>query len=259
MKLYELWEEIKKIVPEDLGYPGDENGIIFGDPFWEVEKICVCVEPTLEIIKKACKDGINAIISHEGLFPRFEDVAFYYKKPVLFTDKVFLEKIKYLINGKIGVIRIHTPWDDFEGGNNDRIAEAIGKIIKKYKFARLVELEREMDFEEFLEFLSEKFKLKNIIYVGKKKKIKKVFVVSGAGARNTIINFASKISDCLLSSDLKKDSMIYAEDLGFPVIDIGHITMENYGIYGLYKILKDKGFNVVFYDVEEPRKVFVKQ
>lgn len=201
----------------------------------------------MRIIKRVYKDGINAIISHEGLFPKFEDVAVYYRKPALFSEKVFLEKVRYLVNGRIGVIRVHTPWDDFEGGNNDRIAESIGRIIKRYKFARLVELEREMDFEEFLEFLNQKFGLKNIIHAGERKRIKRVFVVSGGGAKNTIVNFASRISDCLLSSDLKKDSMVYAEDLGFPVIDIGHITMENYGVYGLYKILRDGGFDVVFY------------
>ncbi len=257
MRLGELWELIKEMVPVELGYPGDENGIIFGGLDWEVRKIGVTVEPTLEVLEAASKDGVNAVISHEGLFPRFEEVAKAYIPPNIFTDKVVLKKMKILLDGKIGVIRIHTPWDDAEGGNNDRIASEIGRIVGKYKFARLVDLEKEMKLSEFLDFLRGKFNAENIIYVGdEERKIKKVFVVSGGGARNTIVNFASKISDCLLTSDLKKDTMIYAKDLDFPVVDLGHIRMENFGIYGLYLKLKEMGLDVVFYEVKDPRKVF---
>ena len=104
---------------------------------------------------------------------------------------------------------------------------------------RFGEFEREMDEEEFLTFIKEKFNLKAIRHSNfTNKKIKRVGVLGGSGASGIGAAFLQEC-DAYLTGDLKYHDYFQAEGKML-ICDIGHFESEQFVTEHLVEILSQK-------------------
>lgn len=104
---------------------------------------------------------------------------------------------------------------------------------------RFGDLESEMDEEDFLQFVKEKFDLKVIRHSSLiNKKIKKVGVLGGSGASGIKSALALKC-DAYLTGDVKYHDFFSAEDKML-ICDIGHFESEQFVTQQLFEILSEK-------------------
>lgn len=104
---------------------------------------------------------------------------------------------------------------------------------------RLGDLELEMEEEDFLKFVKEKFDLKVIRHNSLiNKKIKKVGVLGGSGASGIKPALASKC-DAYLTGDVKYHDFFAGEDKML-ICDIGHFESEQFVTQQLFEILSQK-------------------
>lgn len=104
---------------------------------------------------------------------------------------------------------------------------------------RFGDFETEMNEEEFLNFVKEKFNLKVIRhsnYMGKK--IKRVGVLGGSGASGIKAAISAKC-DSYLTGDVKYHDFFQAENKML-ICDIGHFESEQFVTQQLYDILSEK-------------------
>ena len=104
---------------------------------------------------------------------------------------------------------------------------------------RFGDLESEMEEEDFLQFVKEKFDLKVIRHSSLiNKKIKKVGVLGGSGTSGIKSALASKC-DAYLTGDVKYHDFFSAEDKML-ICDIGHFESEQFVTQQLFEILSEK-------------------
>ena len=59
---------LEKIVPRKLAENWDNVGLQVGRFDWPIEKIRIALDPDIEVIKMACREGINLLVTHHPLF-----------------------------------------------------------------------------------------------------------------------------------------------------------------------------------------------
>lgn len=101
------------------------------------------------------------------------------------------------------------------------------------------EFDEEMNQEDFLRFVKEKFNLEMIRHSGfNNKKIKRVGVLGGSGASG-IKSALSKKCDAYLTGDVKYHDFFMAESKML-ICDIGHYESEQWVVQQLFEILSQK-------------------
>ncbi|MNK32481.1 putative GTP cyclohydrolase 1 type 2 [compost metagenome] len=104
---------------------------------------------------------------------------------------------------------------------------------------RFGDLETEMNDEDFLQFVKEKFDLKVIRYSSLiNKKIKRVGVLGGSGASGIKSAISAKC-DAYLTGDVKYHDFFSAEEKML-ICDIGHFESEQFVTQQLFEILSEK-------------------
>jgi dinuclear metal center YbgI/SA1388 family protein len=119
MKIKDIAEKIKKIVPLKLAQDWDNVGLLIGDPQRNVKNILLTIDVTSEVLAEAKKLKTDLIISYH---------------PVIWDGlkKINRDDIVYdLIGAGIAVFSIHTALDAAAGGVNDGLAEIIGIVDGK--------------------------------------------------------------------------------------------------------------------------------
>ena len=67
MRIQEVADLIEEYAPPASGIPGDELGLLFGEPEAEARGVATCWAPTLDVIEETGRKGANMLISHEPL------------------------------------------------------------------------------------------------------------------------------------------------------------------------------------------------
>ncbi len=233
---------VEKIAPLELGFKGDENGFIFGDPYQEVKGIATCWSPTLEIIKKTTSLGFNMIISHERLI--YEYTKFLVGETQRTTIKLPNRlRFELLIKSNIVVYRCHTNWDAAKGGIIDSLLEHLGysnsEVERREAFA-ICEIEP-VTARELAESVKGKLGLEIMKVVGNlKKKVKRIGLVGGGSL--SVYHFVEEAYNCgcdlFLGGDLVEEVSIFANECGMILLDGTHGCTENYGMISLAERLK---------------------
>ena len=235
---------IEEFAPPTLAIEGDNTGLqVGGDLERPVEKIGVALDPSLEVIRKAVKEGVDFLFTHHPLL----------KEGVKSFQGVIYEKLKILLSRDILLYSAHTNLDICEGGLNDALAELYKLEDREYLFEN--GLGRvgvyQGGLEEILD-ITERYICENPTVVRgdvvKEKDTLKVAVLSGYGLSQKNIEYVSKVAEVYISGDLTHHSKILAEDLNLCVIDGGHYGTEVYGLRHFSEYLKELGLEVVTLD-----------
>jgi putative NIF3 family GTP cyclohydrolase 1 type 2 len=210
---------LKGLAPE-LAADGFVN-IAAGKTGAPVKRLGVCVDPTEYTITSAVKKGVNILVSYHPWHGEAQQL---------------------IRTGGIGIIPLHTAWDNALEGANVTFAKEIGltdiTITADAVFGKN---------ETVVKHLLEKCQLmvdQNIIpYFGElKNPVKKVAVYTGPGFlpfnRKLWENCVEHGCDTIISGELGLLPIRFAASHKLQLVDLGHSLMAKPGMVNLTKILK---------------------
>ncbi|ENN96095.1 hypothetical protein J422_04488 [Methanocaldococcus villosus KIN24-T80] len=229
MNVYEIIEIIENLAPTEMAIEGDNVGLQVGEDR-EVNKLGVALDPSLEVIKKAVKEGVDFLFTHHPLL----------KDPINKFTGVVYKKLELLINNKIVLYSAHTNLD--VAFLNDALSELFNlKNIQPLYDNGLGRVGIfEGTFKELLDIVKENLCKNPIVVNPKDIENFKLAVLSGYGLSQKSIIHAAKNSDVYISGDLTHHARILAEDMNFSVIDATHYGTEVYGLKKFKNILEEK-------------------
>jgi len=117
MKIKDIAEQIKKIVPLNLAQDWDNVGLLIGNAQKNVKNILLTIDVTSDVVAEAKKLKTNLIVSyHPVIWDGLKKITSDGPTGVVYD----------LIRSGVAVFSIHTALDAVTGGVNDGLAEIVG-------------------------------------------------------------------------------------------------------------------------------------
>lgn len=239
---------IGKIIPIKHGESWDNVGLLVGKKETEITGVLLALDCTLEVIEEAIEKECNLIFTHHPVI--------FSKQKSVSNETLTGKKIIKLIENELAVYSAHTNLDSIEGGLNEIACQMVsgkkGEIIEVGKdentgIGRIVELDKEIDFEAYVCNVKEIFELEGLRFGGDgQKKIKKVAIINGSG-EDYIEQSMELGADCVITGDTKYHLFSDSIEQGMCIIDGGHFGIENKLLMRYSEKLSDElkaiGFN----------------
>jgi dinuclear metal center YbgI/SA1388 family protein len=109
---------MEELAPPYMAEQDDPIGLQVGDPKREVNRICVALDVTEEVVDECIREGAEMIVAHHPII--------YRPLKALRADRPEGRLMEKLVKNDISVYAAHTNLDTAEGGVNDMMARAIG-------------------------------------------------------------------------------------------------------------------------------------
>ncbi|MCB9481704.1 MAG: Nif3-like dinuclear metal center hexameric protein [Desulfobacteraceae bacterium] len=253
-KIISIMEEI---APPYLAESWDNCGLQIGDPFKEITKITISLDPDLDAVENCVSKGSNLLITHHPLF--FSNI-----RSVDFSTTTG-RLIKTAVANDLAVYSAHTNLDSASNGLNDYFFKKIGLSSKtpilpypdnnKHGLGRISYLEKEICCIDFAAQIKKKLEIDNLRISGNSDVLSSIIGVctgSGTSLMEKAFNLGAKI---FVTGDVKYHDAQKASELGIGLIDAGHYGTEKI-VCELLKerldlVFKDKGLSVevdIFYN-----------
>jgi dinuclear metal center YbgI/SA1388 family protein len=235
IKAIDIINTIEEFAPKELAIDGDNIGLQVGNNInKEVKKIGIALDPSLSVVKKAEKEGVDFLFTHHPIL----------KDPIRTFTGVIYKKLKILSENNILLYSAHTNLDICKNGLNDALVNLYNlKDVNNLYNNGLGRVGLfDSSFEELLEITKNNI-CENpvVVETPKKNKNLNVAVLSGYGLSQSSINYVSNRNiDVYISGDLTHHSKIIAEENNLCVIDGGHYGTEIYGLKFVKKYLENK-------------------
>lgn len=228
MEIFKITNLIEEFAPLELQEAWDNCGFQI-DLKRDVKKILLALTVTKDIINQAQKNNCDMIIAHHPLF-----------------------FVPFDFNIGIPIYSAHTNLDITEGGTTDSLINLLkmNPIKKVGIFLRVVELEKEISLNDFVELLKDKLRLEHVRVVNNlnKKLVKKIAFCAGSGA--DFAGEAEKIgADILVTGDIKYHT---ATDNDIILIDAGHFETEHPVLNTVKNLLSKLNIEVIIADEKSP-------
>jgi len=151
-----------------------------------------------------------------------------------------------MVKKNIANIAMHTNFDQTHL-NRWVAQEVLGKVqIEQEGFVALFDVDE--DFDRFARNVAERFGLAQLKAVKCHERLRRVALVTGAGASL----MRGLDADCLLTGDIKYHDAMEAKTLGLSMIDIGHFESERFFPDVLAPHLKNFGLTVIISSSKNP-------
>ncbi len=234
----EIYEYLEELLPRELSCSWDNDGLmVCADHDRSVNTILFTLDITLQSIAYAQEIGAELIISHHPLI--FDGI-----RHVNGEDAVS-QKVIALLQSGISAMSFHTRLDAAEGGINDILAECLGLQNTEYfeatdgLMSRIGDLEYEMSFEDFCQYVKEKLDVPYITGAKGRDTVSRVAVLGGAG-KDAIGAAMEAGADVYLTGEAGYHAMLDAAEMGFSVITAGHDVTEHAFSSYFEKVLSEK-------------------
>ncbi|MCP3899098.1 MAG: Nif3-like dinuclear metal center hexameric protein [Desulfobacteraceae bacterium] len=242
----------------------DNSGLQAGKMSWNVKKILVALDPTLQVMQEAVKLKADLVLTHHPLF---------IKAPgSIDFDCMPGAAVAIAAKEKISIVSVHTNLDKAHNGLNDYFAQIIRlKEIRPLNdcdndllcFGRKGKLEKTILLKDFALLIKGILNLKYVRVIGNPElEISSVAVVTGSGGSMVEDFFQSK-ADVFVTGDTKYHEARMIEEKGLGMIDVGHFGSEHIAIQLLAdKLLtasKNKNYNLQIFKYEnelDPFNIF---
>ncbi len=212
MKVQELYDFLNELSPFDTQEKWDNSGLIVGSFEDEIKEVHISLDLDVEMLEKVSPNSL--IITHHPLiFTALKRVNF---------DSYSSKLLKILVKKDISLISMHTNFD--KSHLNKYVAEEILglKIDNTDEYISYATVN--VDFETFQKDISKRLNLQYIKAVQCHDTVKKVALITGAGA-----SMLSEVkADCFLTGDIKYHDAMEASLRKISLIDIGHYESEHY-------------------------------
>jgi dinuclear metal center YbgI/SA1388 family protein len=114
----EALEVMEEIAPRGLAETWDNTGFQVGHHDWPVNLIWVALDPTYEVITRACNNQVDLLVTHHPLIFR--------PLPSVNVGDTVGRTIELALKNQLSVLCAHTNLDSAHGGVNDMLAEKLG-------------------------------------------------------------------------------------------------------------------------------------
>ena len=225
-KVSDFLEVLEGFAPSFLKMPGDNVGLLVGDPSQEVSHVMLTLDITPAVARTAAASGAGLIVSHH---------------PVIFHPLASVTPIDYngaavmtLLEGKTAAICMHTNLDAATGGVNDTLAQVLD--LQNVELAadggqgilRRGTLSGEMTPDAFASYVGKKLGCRGVRYVAGTRPIRTVTVCGGAGGNHDDAMFAlASGCDAYVTAEVKYPVSLELAHAGLTVVDAGHFHTEN--------------------------------
>jgi dinuclear metal center YbgI/SA1388 family protein len=239
-----LFKKIKELAPPENGLSGDLYGLQFGSILnsedFNIHKIIVCLDPTIQVITEAIKQKIHLIISHHGIIHR----------PILNWNDLVLDQIKLLASNNIRLFVMHTAWDAAPEGVSETYAKTAGLNLEgpfyfhengeRKPIGRIgVPFQENTTIRDVCESLKRHLQLSHVQIVGDPDfVIKKAVVVGGKGLKaDFITDVLNAGADTFITGEFTYADSLSAKALGLNLIATSHHSSEKIGMERLQQLL----------------------
>lgn len=243
MLVKELITFLNNKFPMELQEIYDNTGEQVSFPESPIRGILISLDINSDVVAEADKSGCNMIITHHPFIfsPLKKIIAGDSKSDLLlrlidtrkslFALHTNLDKIYYNKLARVLGISSGEPLFREDGRNRTNEFTNIG-------FGVFGEINKPMFLEQFLELVKEKLELEFVLFSGeKKKRIKKIAALNGAGGRLIERVIKEKKPDCIITGDVGFHHSHNALINDVAIIDAGHYGTERILLHFLAKEL----------------------
>lgn len=240
----QILQYLNGLAPLSYQMDFDNSGFLVGDRTAKIHRILVALDITEEMISEAEAMGAELIVSHHPLI--------FHKLSGVCSDDPTGHKIMRLVRSGISAICMHTNLDISEGGVNDALMDALDAKVtgileptgvdvdgSQLGCGRIGFLPEQMPLDAFLQFASDRLKVKGLRYVSGGREVHHIAVCGGSGGSMLELAYQAGC-DTLLTADVKYDRFLTAKELGVNLIDADHFCTENVIVPKLVTLLQSE-------------------
>jgi len=244
-KVKDILDTLERVAPAAAAEDWDNPGLQVGSPSAEVRKILTSLDPTLDVLKEACRKHAQLILTHHPLiFPSLSRL-----NTEIYPGIVISEACK----NEICFLAAHTNLDVAKGGINDMLASVFqlreaAVLQPRSGMGRIGNLPEPCRLASLVGAIKDLLGSPMVRLSGTGEKwIQRVALVGGSGG-GLVGAAASMGAHVLVTGDVSHHDALLAETLGIALVDAGHFHTEKTA-FGLFAarfkaLLKEEGWDV---------------
>ena len=229
MKIKEIYETLDALSPFELQESWDNSGLLLGEREQRVEQVVLSVDIDAGMIEEA-RENTLFILHHPLIFSGLKR---------LLWNEYPANLLRHMVRKNQALIAIHTNFDQTH--LNRYVFEEILGFDVAYCEGFVCMTEGLWESEALLKRIKEKLGLGTMRIVGKREKINRIAMTTGAGA--SLMDTID--ADLFLTGDIKFHDAMKALSKGLMMADIGHFESEKFFAEALAPHLKNLPIPVI--------------
>lgn len=240
MKLRTIIESLERLSPSSFAESWDNVGLLAGRMDKEVNKLCIALDATDEVVDEAVHAGADMLLTHHPLiFSAMKRIN---------TEDFTGRRVVKLLQNDISYYAMHTNFDIM--GMADAAADEIclrdrqvltityEDEIAKEGIGRYGKLPRIMTLEECASYIKQAFALESIKIYGEPQTVVECAAISPGSGKSMIKPAVLAGADVLITGDIDHHEGLDAIAQELAIIDAGHYGLEKIFIPYMLEYIK---------------------
>ena len=228
MKLFELLDNVNKIVPLKYAFEDDSVGITIGDKESNVNNIVIGHELDDYLLEYCSDNNIDTVITYHP--PPYKKITEEDDSENFLPDSITTS----FIDSSINVITIHTAQDVCKDGNADTLVDlfniknpkVFAQTVGKYGAGRYgtIDMVSPLELKKLIENKLNTKIIRTNEYFENMAEIGQIAVLPGSGTQ--FLEEILDISQVFITGDISHRYLLKADEEKMGLIQIGHISSE---------------------------------
>tara|TARA_B100000427_G_scaffold222730_1_gene186440 strand:- start:214 stop:984 length:771 start_codon:yes stop_codon:yes gene_type:complete len=228
VKLFELLDNVNKIVPLKYAFEDDSVGITIGDNESNVNNIVIGHELDDYLLKYCSDNNVDTVITYHP--PPFKKITEEDDSENFLPDSITTS----FIDSSINVITIHTAQDVCKDGNADTLVDlfniknpkVFAQTVGKYGAGRYgtIDMVSPLELKKLIENKLNTKIIRTNEYFENMAEIGQIAVLPGSGTQ--FMEEILDISQVFITGDISHRYLLKADEEKMGLIQIGHISSE---------------------------------
>ena len=228
MKLFELLDNVNKIVPLKYAFEDDSVGITIGDNESNVNNIVIGHELDDYLLEYCSDNNVDTVITYHP--PPFKKITEEDESENFLPDSITTS----FIDSSINVITIHTAQDVCKDGNADTLVDlfniknpkVFAQTVGKYGAGRYgtIDMVSPLELKKLIENKLNTKIIRTNEYFENMAEIGQIAVLPGSGTQ--FMEEILDISQVFITGDISHRYLLKADEEKMGLIQIGHISSE---------------------------------
>ena len=228
MKLFELLDNVNKIVPLKYAFEDDSVGITIGDKESNVNNIVIGHELDDYLLEYCSDNNVDTVITYHP--PPFKKITEEDDSENFLPDSITTS----FIDSSINVITIHTAQDVCKDGNADTLVDlfniknpkVFAQTVGKYGAGRYgtIDIVSPLELKKLIENKLNTKIIRTNEYFENMAEISQIAVLPGSGTQ--FMEEILDISQVFITGDISHRYLLKADEEKMGLIQIGHISSE---------------------------------
>ncbi len=243
MKIREIIEAIESWAPPETAAEWDNVGLMLGDRDAECKGVAIALDCTMDVVAKAETARCNLIVTHHPLI-------FHPLKNLDFASS-HAWLICALLKKGMTVYSAHTNLDGSLLGASATLAKRLSakgecELVGFGAVATVTETTAGELAKKVAGVLGDR----TVKVSAPEKKVKKVYIISGAGGHDEEYLEAKEIADVLITGEVGHHVFVRSTEEKFPVVEFSHYNSETICCDALIEALGSRFNNLKIIDVQ---------